>query len=84
MKTPKISFGCCVDDMNEKIYTVGGLRGTEDCIAECTSYDIEQNKWTTLPSLHEPCYSASCIVFNSDCLYTIGGINNSGKEMKTF
>ena len=78
MPTAKISFGCCVDDMNERIYTVGGLKGKGNCIEECTAYDIEGNKWTTLPPLNEACYSASCIVFNSDSLYAIGGINSSG------
>ena len=84
MKTPKVSFGCCVDSMNENIYTVGGLKAKDNPIAECTAYNIEENRWDTLPALKEACYSASCIVFNSESLYTIGGINDAGREMKTF
>ena len=29
MPTPKISFGCCVDDLNEYFYTVGGLEAKD-------------------------------------------------------
>ena len=76
MKTPKISFGCCIDSLNEHIYTVGGLRGKDDVVGECTAYNIEENRWQALPTLREACYSSSCIVFNSESLYTIGGINS--------
>ena len=84
MRTKKISFGCCVDSMNETIYTVGGLQAKGNPIEECTAYNIEENSWEVLPALREACYSTSCIVFNSECLYTIGGINAADKEIKTF
>ena len=84
MPTPKISFGCCVDELNEFIYTVGGLEAKDVVSKECTAYNISENKWDSLPSLNDPLYSTSCIVFNSSSLFTIGGVNASHKETKHF
>ena len=84
MPTPKISFGCCIDELNEFIYVVGGLEAKDVISKECTAYNIAEDTWDQLPSLSQPLYSASCIVFNSNSLYTIGGVNSSHKETKIF
>lgn len=82
MPTPKISFGCCVDGLNEYFYTVGGLEAKDVISKECTAYSIQEDKWQVLPQLQEPLYSTSCIVFNSEHLYAIGGTNSAHKETK--
>lgn len=40
MPTAKISFGCCVDELSEFFYTVGGLEAKDIMSRECTAYSI--------------------------------------------
>ena len=37
-----------------------------------------------LPALEKPLYSTSCVVFNSESLYTVGGTDTRHKEVKIF
>ena len=68
-----------INDKNEKILCVGGKGQTQ-----CELYDLNANKWHSLPQLQEERYKCTlCLDAKKEYVYLFGGINqNIDKEIK--
>merc|ERR1712204_59678 len=48
MSRPHLCHGVVCDEVNSKIYAVGGIRSGQSRVVEC--YDAMKNEWLELPS----------------------------------
>ena len=83
MKHPRVGFACTVDNLNQKIFVVGGTGQARKALALCEFYSIEDNIWHDLPSLPEPRYSCSICLMGKDNLLCFGGNDSSNKLTNT-
>lgn len=77
MLTPRISFGCVVDNYGSNIYVLGGSEGPQLPIDACEYYSVELNKWVALPHMNQKRLSASACIFNDSSVFVFGGYDAS-------
>lgn len=62
LPTSKLSFAASLSPDANNIYVAGGSKGENMATNECEVFDLTKKKWTKLPSLNQPRFSASLIV----------------------
>lgn len=63
----------------ERYLIVVGSWHVETSTRSCEIYDIEENKWTELPSLNEGTCAPGLIIVEDRYLYKLGGTTDIGK-----
>ena len=84
LSTPKLSFASALSSDAKSIYIAGGSIGESKATNECEVFDIDTKKWTKLPTLNQPRFSASLIVCENEDIYCFGGIDNDPESPSRF
>jgi hypothetical protein len=62
LSSPKLSFAAALSPDIKNIYIAGGSKGENMATNECEVFDTIKKKWSKLPNLNQPRFSASLIV----------------------
>ena len=73
LSTPKLGFGCAVDNYGEKIYCVGGTIGNQVATDKSEYYNVQEDRWVEMPELREAKFSLSLCIFSDQYLFAFGG-----------
>ena len=74
--------GCSVASIEKKLYVFGGLSATNERLDTCESYDMDQQRWDTLPimpSSHRYCASVAFPLHGD--VVVLGGRDQAGQEL---
>ena len=84
LTTPKLSFAAALSPDTKNIYIAGGSTGENKATNECEVFDVAKKKWSALPVLNQPRFSASLIICENTDIYCFGGVDNDPKDPTKF
>lgn len=84
LSTAKLSFATAISPDAKHIYIAGGSTGENRSTNECEVFDVAKKKWSPLPQLNQPRFSASLIVCENQDIYCFGGVDNDSKDPTKF
>lgn len=84
LSTPKLSFAAALSPDAKDIYIAGGSTGENKATNECEVFNVHKRKWSKMPSLNQPRFSASLIVCENTDIYCFGGVDNDPKDPTKF
>jgi ribosomal protein S17E len=84
LTTPKLSFAAAISPDAKNIYIAGGSTGENNSTNECEVFNTSRKKWSSLPALNQPRFSASLIVCENQDIYCFGGVDNDAQDPTKF
>lgn len=84
LTTPKLSFATAISPDAKNIYIAGGSLGENRSTNECEVFEVSKKKWSPLPALNQPRFSASLIVCENTDIYCFGGVDSDQKDPTKF
>ena len=84
MSTARANFGVCLSDDESKIFVAGGDISFDEITDEVEMFDIQADKWTTLPKLNEKKSMVSLFCHNNEYLYCLGGYDKQNSSSPFF
>lgn len=84
LTTPKLSFATAISPDAKHIYVAGGSLGENRSTNECEVFEVSKKKWSLLPALNQPRFSASLIVCENTDIYCFGGVDSDQKDPTKF
>ena len=84
LSTPKLSFAAALSPDAKQIYIAGGSTGENKATNQCEVFNVAKKKWTKMPALNQPRFSASLIVCENTDIYCFGGVDNDPRDPTKF
>lgn len=84
LATPKLSFAAALSPDAKNIYIAGGSTGENNSTNECEVFNVSKKKWSPLPALNQPRFSASLIICENQDIYCFGGVDNDAQDPTKF
>lgn len=84
LSSAKLSFAAALSPDAKIIYIAGGSTGQNKSTNEVEAFDVSKRKWSKLPVLNQPRFSASLISCENEDLYCFGGVDNDPKDPTKF
>lgn len=84
LASAKLSFAAALSPDAKSIYIAGGSTGQNKSTNEVEMFDVSTRKWSRLPDLNQPRFSASLISCENEDLYCFGGVDNDPKDPTKF
>lgn len=84
LTSAKLSFATAISPDAKQIFIAGGSTGENRSTNECEVFDVNKKKWSQLPNLNQPRFSASLIVCENQDIYCFGGVDNDSKDPTKF
>ena len=77
-------FAATLSPDTKNIFIAGGSKGENMATNEWEVFDTIKKKWSKLPNLNQPRFSASLIVWENTDVYCFGGVDNDPKDPVKF
>jgi len=84
LASPKLTFAAALSPDAKNIYISGGSTGENKATNECEVFNVSKKKWSSMPSLNQPRFSASMIICENEDMYCFGGVDNDPKDPTKF